>query len=125
LKSLGNWTLGQAFAHVSGGMRVALDGTHLKAPFFIRWIAKLFLKRILRGPMPAGHTAPPEVQKEFIPDDSISTADGLAQLQTYVRRMRQEPQRHPHPAFGPLSREQWDQLTLRHAELHFSFHDVA
>lgn len=123
--STGNWSLAVALAHLTGAMRMSLDGTQLKAPLWLRLLGKVVKGRILRGPMSAGHQAPPEVQREFVPNDSISLADAHRQFVAVVDRLRRESVRYPHPVFGALSREQWDQLHLRHAELHLSFHDAA
>jgi len=38
-----------------------------------------------------------------------------------VARLQATTKRYPSPAFGPLTLEEWDQLHLRHAELHLSF----
>jgi hypothetical protein len=35
--------------------------------------------------------------------------------------MKREAHREPHGFFGKLTHQQWDQLHMRHAELHLSF----
>lgn len=124
VKSLGNWTLGQTFAHLSGAIVMSLDGAKVKAPLVIRWIAPLFKNRVLRVPMQPGFKLPENVQRQFVPNPDIGTAEAFQQLQLAVRRLKNESQRHPHPAFGRMNGEQWDQLHWRHAELHLSFHEA-
>lgn len=123
-RSLGNWTLGQTLAHLTGGMRMSLDGTQLKAPLLVRLIGPFLRNRILRGPMQAGIRAPAAVQKELVPNDAIGAAEALEEMRAVIRRLKSEPQRHRHPVFGRLDRDQWDQLNYRHAELHLSFHEI-
>jgi len=42
-------------------------------------------------------------------------------LREVIERQDRDQHREPHGAFGRLSREQWEQLHRRHAELHLSF----
>ncbi len=39
-----------------------------------------------------------------------------------IDRLNREPQRYPSPVFGKMTKEEWDQLHLRHAEMHLSFY---
>lgn len=119
-RRLGNWSLGQVAQHLAKAMQSGLDGAPAQMPWVARFLARLFIKnRILRGPMQAGFKLP----KKFVglmPDTSADR-EGLEALRTAVRRWKNEPQRHPHGFFGQLTNEEWDQLMLRHAELHMSF----
>jgi hypothetical protein len=45
----------------------------------------------------------------------------LNELRAAIDRLNREPKRAPSPVFGKMTREEWDQLHLRHAELHLSF----
>ena len=122
VRQLGNWPLGYALAHMAGAMRLALDGADFKVPWYIRTFAPLFKKRLLRGPMQPGFQLPRNAPQALIPKREISTHEGLSELRTTIERMNCEPQRHPSPVFGKLSHDEWDQLHLRHAELHLSFY---
>ena len=121
-RQLGNWPLGYALAHLAGSMKMSLDGADFTAPFYIRWFAPLIKKRLLRGPMKPGFQLPQQATKQLMPDGPVSTPEGMNQLRTTIERMDREPQRHPSPVFGPMTREEWDQLHLRHAELHLGFY---
>jgi hypothetical protein len=122
-RQLGNWSLGQATGHLARAMKMSLDGTTLgRAPLPIRVLLRyVFKKRILTKGMRPGFNLKGPFADYIIPDAACTSEQGLADLRTGIERLKREPQRHPHPAFGPLTREEWDQLHLRHAELHLSF----
>ena len=60
-------------------------------------------------------------EAQFSPDISVSTEQGLRSLRAAIERCQTENSRAEHPAFGKLTREEWDKLNLRHAELHMSY----
>jgi hypothetical protein len=122
VRQLGNWPLGYALAHLAGSMKMSLDGVDFKAPFYIRLLAPLFKKRLLRGPMKPGFQLPEQAAEVLMPRSAVSTEEGLAQLRTQLDRLNRQAERVPRPVFGPMTREEWDQLHLRHAELHLSFY---
>jgi hypothetical protein len=47
--------------------------------------------------------------------------EGLRRFRAALDRLRATAPTMPNPVFGPLTHEQWIQLSLRHAELHLSF----
>jgi Protein of unknown function (DUF1569) len=122
VRQLGNWPLGYSLAHLAGAMKMSLDGADFRAPFYIRWFAPLIKKGLLRGPMKPGFQLPRRAAEELIPRGEVPTQDGLNQLRTQIERLNREPQRAPSPVFGKMTREEWDQLHLRHAEMHLSFY---
>jgi hypothetical protein len=44
----------------------------------------------------------------------------MAALRRGIERLRSESRRAPHFVFGPYAAAEWDQLHLRHAEVHMS-----
>jgi len=121
IETVGNWSPGQVFQHLANTMTMSLDGADSPAPWYIRVIAKnLFRHRFLTKKMPAGFKLPPAAERQLLPPETTTEA-GFAAFRRAIERLKTEPDRHPHPALGPLSREEWDQLHLRHAELHMSF----
>ncbi len=42
-------------------------------------------------------------------------------LKTAIQPLHLEPQRMPSPFLGKLTKDEWDRLHMRHAELHLSF----
>lgn len=121
LRSLGNWTLGQTFFHLEAAMRMSIDGTKARVPWFIRLIGKLAKKRVLTKPMSPGFNLPAEASRELIAEREVSVPEALSALRAAVERLARESKRSPHPVFGNLSAEEWEQLHCRHAELHLSF----
>jgi hypothetical protein len=122
VRQLGNWPLGYSLAHLAGSMKMSLDGANFKAPFYIRMFAPLIKKQLLRGPMRPGFQLPKQATEQLMPRSALTTLEGLDQLRTQIERLSREPKRAPSAVFGPMTREEWDQLHLRHAELHLSFY---
>ena len=131
VQCLGNWSLGQIFSHLARVMLIAVGDTPIRPPLISRVIAfciRPLLKRwLLESGMPAGnpHKGIPVVgrSKEAssqVADASITTEEGLAELQAAINRYNSTEDLCPHPLFGS-SRRDWDRFNLRHAELHLSF----
>lgn len=120
VRSLGNWSFGQILDHLAKTMEMTIDGFDFKAPWLIRIVAKLFMKkRFLTKTMPAGFQFRKGMQG-LLPDE-ISIADGLDRLRRAVERLETETRRATSPIFGKTTVEESNQLQLRHAELHLSF----
>ena len=75
---------------------------------------------MLAGPMPPGFKLPDDAAKTLVPGPT-STEEGLAVPQAAITRLEQDPKRAPNPVFGPMTKEEWNQLHLNHAALHMSF----
>lgn len=120
VRALGNWSPGQILKHLTVPMFWCLDGAPLKAPWHFRAMSWFFKKRFLRMPMQAGFKLPANFAERLVPGET-SWEDGLQVIRTALARMKAEPQRHPSPFLGEMTREQWEQLHCRHCELHLSF----
>ncbi|MSQ93429.1 MAG: DUF1569 domain-containing protein [Gemmataceae bacterium] len=120
LRTLGNWSPGQILRHLSVPMDWCLDGAKVQAPWYVRLFGWFMKNRFLRNPMPAGFALPEATAKYLVPEET-SWEEGLRILRTSIQRLKTESQRHRSPFLGELTREQWDQLHCRHAELHLSF----
>ncbi|MDA1015994.1 MAG: DUF1569 domain-containing protein [Planctomycetota bacterium] len=122
VKCVGNWTLAQIMGHLQGSFVGCIDGGLGKAPFFIRLMAPLLMKNMLiHKKVPAGFRFGKTSEARLKPNPDVSTEDALAGLQQAIDRCKTEPSRIRHPALGNISREEWDNFNLRHAELHMSF----
>lgn len=121
VQTLGNWSLGQIFRHLAASFEGSIDGLAFRAPWTLRLLAPVLKRRFLTHSTPAGFQFPDSVRPQVDPDPTTSTADGLDALRFAVSRCQSEAHRAPHPLLGRLSREEWDQFNLRHAELHMSF----
>ncbi|HTQ41008.1 MAG TPA: DUF1569 domain-containing protein [Pirellulales bacterium] len=121
VRQLGNWTLGQTFSHLARTMKMSLDGSDFRAPWYIRLLAPLLKNKFLRQTMKPGFKLTGDAARQLVAEVPVPTPDGLDDLRKTMDRMNCEPQRHPSPVFGPMTREEWDQLHLRHSEMHLSF----
>jgi len=120
-QALGNWSLGQALGHLARVMEMSIDGSELKAPWPVRFVARVFYRqRFLSGPIPSGFRVPRSAREALVPERQDSQT-GLAELRRAVGRLHDEIDRAPHPVLGELSLDEWDSLHLRHAEMHMSF----
>ncbi len=117
-RQLGNWSLGEVCQHLAKTIDGSLDGSQARAPWMLRMVGPFIKKRFLSRPMSPGFTAPPAFG--LLPDPTAD-ADGVAALEKAVERFRQTGERHPHLIFGAMTREEWDQLHMRHSAMHLSF----
>lgn len=120
VRALGNWSPGQILEHLAIAMKGSIDGFQHKAPLPIRILGKFIKGRLLNKPMSAGFKLPKKSAQEFVPGPT-SWEDGLADLRTAMRRLLSESQRRPSPLLGEMTKEEWNKLHCRHAELHLSF----
>jgi hypothetical protein len=120
-RMLGNWPLSRLLAHLATAVNRSLDGIQDRAPWFVRFVARFFLKRrILTKGLSPGFRLPRKREPAFYPEVG-SPREALEKLRTAVSRVRTERMTARHPAFGPLTHDEWVQFHLRHAELHLSF----
>jgi Protein of unknown function (DUF1569) len=120
VRALGNWSAGQIFRHLATVYSGSIDGITMTMPWILRMMARLFKKKLINGPMLPGFKLPAEAAKVLAPEPT-SAEEGLAELHAAVSRLEREPHRAKHPVFGDLSREEWNQIHLKHASLHMSF----
>lgn len=122
LTTTGNWTAGQILAHLSAWIEFAYDGFPLKAPpFFVRWILKFMMKRMLaKGEMKPGVSIP-GVEGGTLGQEEMETGVALERYRAALSRMRSEPAVHNSPAFGKVTDEVRIKMNLLHAQLHLGF----
>ena len=116
----GNWDLSQIVEHVGEGLRTALRGTNHRAAWIIRkLLGPIVLRRILRQRrMKAGIKVP----QWWLPGpthDESAAIDGFRADLSAFQEMTTDP--FPHPFFGAITRQQWNDLALIHAAHHLSF----
>ncbi|MFK7778007.1 MAG: DUF1569 domain-containing protein [Gimesia sp.] len=117
----GNWSKGQIFEHLARTMDCSLDGFTFKMPWFVRIIGKYYFKpTIFKKGMSPGFKLKGAFKKALGPDP-LADQEGLEHLAKSVQRLESESQRALSPVFGQMTREEWDKLHRRHAELHMSF----
>jgi hypothetical protein len=117
----GNWSLGQILEHLATVMEKSIDGFQSRAPWPVRLFARTFIKeKVLRDGMKAGFRLPKYAEAELV-SAAADAPEALAHLRRAIERLRTECHRAEHPGFGKLAINEWNQLHLRHAELHLSF----
>lgn len=119
-QTLGNWSVGQICEHLAVAMERSIDGYGFQAPWPIRLGGRLLKRRILTKPMRAGFKLRGKAREVLVPEHA-DDAEARKRLLHAITRLREEATREPHPVFGRLTRDEYDLLHLRHAELHLSF----
>jgi Protein of unknown function (DUF1569) len=120
-ETVGNWTLAQIFDHLSKSLRVAVEGTDASLPWPLRLFLRPIRGRFFSRPLKPGFHVPSKLEAVLRPQERLSNEEALQELREAVARFESGRQLAPHPAFGRLTRAEWQQITLRHAELHMSF----
>lgn len=120
-QALGNWTAGQIVDHVAILIDYSVEGFPPDAN--PGWLAKLigpFFKTMLtEKSMKPGFTLPAKMSA-LLPKIR-EWGPALAHLERSIAAFERSSDFKPSPFVGPLTREEWTKLHLRHAELHFSF----
>src|SRR4249919_1507459 len=119
VRAIGNWSSGQVLQHLASTMDNSIDGFPNFVPAPIKFILRFFMKRrFLTKPMPPGFKLPARAEKMLPGETSWETA--LENFRRAMQRLKAEAKRSPHPAFGPMSVDEWNQIHCRHSELHLS-----
>lgn len=128
LERLGNWTVGQALNHLAAWIDYPLLGYPPELVFSeaIKAGAAAGKAKAMHEAMQPGERLPVAGLKAgTLATDDVPAAVGLAQLEAAAARLRasgpHEPTPLPDPYFGRITRGEWTEMSLRHAELHLSF----
>jgi uncharacterized protein DUF1569 len=120
VRAVGNWSNGQVLQHLATTMNNSIDGFPSFVPAPVRLMLRLFMKRrFLTKSMPPGFKLPANAGNMLPPPTSWEAA--LGNFRGALQRVKTEARRSPHPAFGPMSVDEWNQVHCRHSELHLSF----
>ena len=120
VEMVGNWSLAQVFDHLTKTMNASIDGFPFQGSLPMRVFLRLFMKkRFLTRSLPAGFQIPEQASP--LAPTATSTDESMSALRLVIGRLRQESKRALHPFLGVLSRDEWTEFHLRHAELHMSF----
>lgn len=119
-RQLGNWSLGQICHHLGIGMQECTSADRLfPVPLWLKLVGPLLRSRVLKRGLPRGFQLPPQAARLLPPP--VSVEDGLATLEAGIAALHSTTCRVPHPVFGRMNVDQWNQFHLRHAEMHLSF----
>jgi len=120
VRAVGNWSNGQVLQHRATTMNNSIDGFSSFVPGPVRLLLRLFMRRrFLTKPMPPGFRLPANAGNMLPPPTTWDAA--LANFRQAMQRVKTEIHRSPHPAFGPMSVDEWTQIHCRHSELHLGF----
>jgi hypothetical protein len=120
INTLGNWSGGQILKHLATVMNGSIDGAPMRFAWPLRVLGRMLKGRILRSGMTPGFQLKRQAAEVLVPP-ATSWEEGLAIFRQAIKRLQTETKREPSPFLGPMTREEWDQLHCRHAELHLSF----
>lgn len=125
LRQLGNWSLGQALNHIAAWIEYPFVGypPELNFPEEMKAGAAEAKTRLMHETMKPGERLPGIVGGTLAIDDVPTTA-GLARLEAAARIATGPPDELtplPDPYFGRVTRREWTDINLRHAELHLGF----
>jgi hypothetical protein len=120
VKTLGNWSGGQILKHLAIVMNGSIDGAPMRLGWPLRLLGRLLKGRVLRKGMTPGYQLKGPAAEALVPP-ATSCEEGLNLFRQAVHRLHTETKREPSPFFGAMTREEWNQLHCRHAELHLSF----
>jgi hypothetical protein len=101
-------------------MNGSIDGMPMRFSWPLRLLGRLLKKRVLTKGMSPGFQLKGRAA-EVLDPPATSWEDGLHLFREAVRRQQSETKREPSPFLGAMTREDWDRLHCRHAELHLSF----
>jgi hypothetical protein len=117
VRTNGNWSQGQIYDHLARNFNGSIDGMGFAMPAPVRFLmSALMKKKFLTKGLPPGFKTNSKLEPP-----QVSTSEALEALTKAIERLKQEEKRAMHPIFGTISREEWDQFHMRHAEMHMSF----
>lgn len=115
----GLWSLGQICRHLAVVLRRVVD-LPASTPFDpSKFVGEEQKKAILEsGILPEGIPAPPEI----VPSETLNEHEEAENLRQALAYYKASPGPViPHRIFGPLTKQEWDQLQLIHLAHHLSF----
>lgn len=122
LAYLANLNLARSLEHMARWLDLSIDGAKFSGPPPVAcFFARLFKPLIIKNALPVGFILPPDADAATIPPLDTTLEHALAHLEASALRLAQTDQRAPSLIFGKLSAAEWEQLHLRHAELHLGY----
>ena len=119
--TIGNWPLENLLTHLTMTVNNSIDGFPVTAPWIVRLFGPLIKKSVLKAPkMNPGIRLPKSAEPIVFPD-AISVRDACEGLRRAVARVRTERMEADHPAFGPMTHDEWLAVHLKHSELQLSY----
>ena len=121
VRTTGNWSLAQAIDHLAAVIEGSLDGAPAQAPWFVRLLSPLFRRRALHRRIDPGIPLTGRM-RAILPRDDVTLDEAMSRMNRVLARLDSgESMTQRSPVFGTMTHEDWNNLHLRHAELHLSF----
>lgn len=117
--TVGHWSLAQICRHLSTVMRRIVDLPASTPSDPSQWFPEQKKRQVFESrQIPEGLPAPPEI----VPSETLGDREEADALRATLDYYRASPGPVvPHRFFGPLTRDEWDQLQLVHFAHHLSF----
>jgi hypothetical protein len=117
--TVGTWCLAQICRHLATVTRRAVDLPASTPQDQSKWVGEEQKRQVLEsGMLPEGLHGPPEL----MPWEALGEREEAEGLRAAIAHYKASAGPViPHRIFGPLSREEWDQLQLIHLAHHLSF----
>lgn len=116
----GKMSVSQMLAHCSVSYEMVYENTHPKPGFFSRILLKLFVKNAVTGLAPYKHNSP--TAPAFVINGDRNFEDEKKRLIGYILKTRQLGEDYfdnkASLSFGPLSKEQWNNMFYKHIDHH-------
>jgi hypothetical protein len=116
----GNWGLAQVSEHLALALEAMMAGFPRPFPWWVRRLAGPAVRVwvFATGRFPAGLPMPAGVAPPDAPDEDAAVRHWREALERFTRF---DGPLARHPAFGRLSRRQWEHLNLIHCAHHLGF----
>lgn len=113
----GKMTVGQMAWHCQYPLKLAIKNKENTSKG--NWFIKTFFKKSLYNDKPWHKNLPTASQlKTTEPKDFTKETAILKTLVDDFAALKDREEWHPHPAFGPFTKEQWGQLEYKHLDHH-------
>jgi len=116
----GAWPLGTVLSHCAQSIECSLAGyPKLRSALFRATIGRFALRRFLRQGFMSHDLAAPIAGAPTL--DDVPLAEGATRLRLAIAKFRaHEGALHPHLAFGPLTKEEYERVHAMHFANHVS-----
>lgn len=122
VETSGHYSFGQILEHLALAADAATgELVPPLTPLPVRLVGRLIRPFILSRPLRPGFKLPAKSQSMLWPGEAVDVATGLQSWKESVERYKKQKVLCPHPFFGKMNRQQYDQLQCSHSELHLSF----
>jgi hypothetical protein len=115
----GGWSVAQVLIHCAQSIEYSMSGyPAAKGALFQKTVGRLALRKFL-GAGAMSHDLAAPIPKAPEPPATSTLAEGLARLRKAIYAFRSHPGPfEPHFAYGPVTREQYDQVHAMHVANH-------